>query len=290
MEDKVCVLPFVNEFMALEESCAPITFCGVFDGHNGGIAADYTKVHLYNNIIHHPHFSTNPQEAIKDGFLKTDRDFIKFGSKNGDKSGATATIVLILGDVLYCANVGDSSAMLAYSKDEDPVHMTEEHKASNEVEKKRVKDGGGLVVWFGGGWRVNGTMAVSRSIGDESVGKVMIAEPYIFQHKITESDEYLVIATDGLWDVMNDVQTRNFIHNWMKENPMEGESEESCAYSKNISIALTEEATRLNSGDNITVCVLFLKAKGKGLRRDLLSMFNSDEVNQNSFARQFISE
>jgi protein phosphatase 2C len=43
--------------------------------------------------------------------------------------------------------------------------MSFDHKASNEEEKKRVKEAGGLVVWFGG-WRVNGSLAVSRSIGE----------------------------------------------------------------------------------------------------------------------------
>ena len=57
-----------------------------------------------------------------------------------------------------------------YNKGTHPISLTTDHKASNEDEKKRVTDAGGLVVWFAGGWRVNGTLAVSRSIGDEPLG------------------------------------------------------------------------------------------------------------------------
>ncbi len=95
--------------------------------------------------------------------------------------------------------------------------MSVDHKASNEEEKKRVKDSGGLVVWFGG-WRVNGTLAVSRSIGDEPMSKQLIAVPHIFQHVIEEEDDCIVIATDGLWDVFSPDQVYQFIDKWRKEH------------------------------------------------------------------------
>ena len=101
--------------------------------------------------------------------------------------------------MLYVANVGDTSAMIC--RNGVPTHLTTEHRASVETEKVRIKEAGGLVVWYGG-WRVNGTSAVSRSIGDEPLSAFLIAEPSITTYKIEAEDDFLVIASDGLWDVL----------------------------------------------------------------------------------------
>ena len=71
--------------------------------------------------------------------------------------------MIIADGTVHAANVGDSTTYL-FKRDGTPVKLSFDHKASNEEEKKRVKEAGGLVVWFGG-WRVNGSLAVSRSIG-----------------------------------------------------------------------------------------------------------------------------
>jgi serine/threonine protein phosphatase PrpC len=67
---------------------------------------------------------------------------------SGDRSGSTATIALIIGDTLYCANVGDSSAVLSQGKDKEPVRLTQDHKASKPEEKERIRLAGGIVVWY----------------------------------------------------------------------------------------------------------------------------------------------
>jgi protein phosphatase 1L len=130
--------------------------------------------------LRNPNFPTNPAKAFHEGFLKTDQLFCEQARNEKDKSGATATAVAILGNTITVANVGDSSAVLCKRKDGISVatKITIDHKASNEEEKKRVKETGGLVVWFGG-WRVNGTLAVSRSIGDEPMSQQLIADPRI---------------------------------------------------------------------------------------------------------------
>jgi protein phosphatase 1L len=210
------------------------------------------------NIIRHPSFGIDTQRAIIEGFLKTDVDFCSQAKKIEDTSGTTATCVFIVGDNLYVANVGDSCAILCKGN-EEPVHLTTEHKASVEEEKKRIKESGGLVVWFSGGWRVNGSLAVSRSIGDESLASVIIASPDCYQCKLTAEDEFIVMASDGLWDVMSEVQVVEYVHQWKKNNTNKD---------ANISDALAEEAKRRNSPDNISIVVIFLQETGTGLRQD----------------------
>jgi serine/threonine protein phosphatase PrpC len=149
-------------------------------GHGGECAAEYSKYTLYTNIILHPEFATDPQRVIREGFIHTDNTFCAQAKKHGDKSGTTATLVIIYNNTIYAANVGDSCAILCKGGSTS-VKLTTEHKASNENEKKRVKESGGLVVWYQGAWRVNGTLCVSRSIGDEPMANVVTAQPGKFQ-------------------------------------------------------------------------------------------------------------
>lgn len=228
----------------------PVIFCGIYDGHGGENAANYTRCQLHVNIIRNENFPSDVKKAIYEGFLKTDRDFCKKALKIGDRSGCTATIVMILGKKLFAANVGDSSAIISVGENRTPTSLTIDHKASNEDEKKRVKENGGIVIWFSGGWRVNGTMAVSRSIGDEPIANLVIAEPHIMERNLTEEDAFIVIATDGLWDVMNESEVVDFIYNYERETPRSS--------SRDVSEALTEEAKKRNTADNITVTVVFL--------------------------------
>jgi len=191
-----------------------------------------------------------------EGFIKADKKFNKQAKKNNDQSGTTATVVILIGNTLFTANVGDSTAILAVGPNKEPIKMTTDHKASDESEKKRVKAAGGIVVWFGGGFRVNGTMAVSRSIGDEPIGVSMTPEPDIFEHQLTDADDFVILATDVLWDVFSSMEATEFVYNWRTSNK---ESEE------NVSQALVDEALRRNSGDNITAAVIFLKSAGTGI-------------------------
>lgn len=187
-------------------------------------------------------------------------------------SGTTATCILIKGDKLYVGNVGDSAAVLGTKSGTEPILLTEAHRAENEEEKSRIKSEGGMVVWYNGkalelfisitlgSWRVNGQMALSRSIGDEPLSCV-VAEPYLFETTLTSDHDFIVAASDGLWDVMTDKQVVEFVHNWKADQSKKH---------LNVSDALAEEAQRLDSQDNLTILVIFLQEHGVGLRKDQL--------------------
>ena len=61
----------------------------------------------------HPKFASDPKEAIIEGFKATNDHYTNLAVKLSDKSGSTATALIIIGSTLFCANVGDSSAMLS---------------------------------------------------------------------------------------------------------------------------------------------------------------------------------
>jgi serine/threonine protein phosphatase PrpC len=91
--------------------------------------------------------------------------------------------------------------------------------------------------------RVNGIVAVSRAFGNFR-HKVIIPEPDFKEFTLTGQEQYIVLACDGLWDVMNNESLRKFINKYMAKNGRK---------TQGISEALVNEALRLGSTDNVSV-------------------------------------
>jgi len=100
--------------------------------------------------------------------------------------------------VLYTANVGDARAVLC--RGGKAVRLTYDHKGSDTQEAKRITDAGGVVM----NNRVNGVLAVTRSLGDSSMKEFVVGAPYTTETTLDEDDEFLIVACDGLWDVTED--------------------------------------------------------------------------------------
>ncbi|WVN88535.1 uncharacterized protein L203_103746 [Cryptococcus depauperatus CBS 7841] len=100
--------------------------------------------------------------------------------------------------VLYTANVGDARAVLC--RGGQAVRLTYDHKGSDVQEAKRITDAGGFVM----NNRVNGVLAVTRSLGDSSMKEFVVGSPYTTETILDENDEFLIVACDGLWDVADD--------------------------------------------------------------------------------------
>mmetsp|Transcript_67367 Transcript_67367/g.179863 ORF Transcript_67367/g.179863 Transcript_67367/m.179863 type:complete len:177 (-) Transcript_67367:814-1344(-) len=124
------------------------------------------------------------------------------------ESGSTAVTCLMVGRELYCANAGDSRAVLC--RDGLAVALSEDHKPMNDTEKTRIEKAGGFVE----DKRVNGTLAVARAIGDFSFkthdgpaeDQQVTCNPDIRKFELQEKDEFMILACDGIWDVVTSQQ------------------------------------------------------------------------------------
>lgn len=132
-----------------------------------------------------------------------------------DKSGSTAVCTLISPSHIFLANCGDSRAVL--SRGGTAFFSTADHKPVNPQEKERIVKAGGSVMIQ----RVNGSLAVSRALGDfeykqvEGKGpceQLVSPEPEItVQERDAEKDEFLVLACDGIWDVLNNTELCDYV-------------------------------------------------------------------------------
>ena len=95
-------------------------------------------------------FPQNPEEAIKNGFLNAENDFIynlalKKDLTISDKSGSCAVVTLLIDDTIYIANLGDSRAIMSKNRGENVLAITTDHKPSELHEQKRINQAGGRV-------------------------------------------------------------------------------------------------------------------------------------------------
>ncbi|KAK8551007.1 hypothetical protein V6N13_119502 [Hibiscus sabdariffa] len=172
-------------------------FFGVFDGHGGVKAAEYAAQKLEKNILDEVvrrRDETKVKEAVKAGYLKTDAEFLK-----EDVTGGTCCVTaLIQNGNLVVSNAGDCRAVL--SRDGAAEALTSDHRPSREDERNRIETSGGYVDLCRGVWRVQGSLAVSRGIGDNHLKQWVIAEPETRIISIKPEYEFLILASDGLWD------------------------------------------------------------------------------------------
>ncbi|CAN6326958.1 unnamed protein product [Urochloa humidicola] len=216
-----------------------ISLFGIFDGHGGSRAAEYLKEHLFDNLMKHPEFMTDTKLAISETYRKTDSEFLDAERNSHRDDGSTASTAVLVGDHLYVANVGDSRAVI--SKAGKAIALSEDHKPNRYDERKRIESAGGIVMWAGT-WRVGGVLAMSRAFGNRLLKQYVIAEPEIQEQEINDELEFLIIASDGLWDVVPNEDAVTLVK--MEEEP------EAAARK------LTETAFSRGSGDNITCIVV----------------------------------
>lgn len=209
------------------------SFFAVFDGHAGASVAEYSAENLVNSILSHANFQkyiadTDKEicdadvcSAIKESFLSIDvamRDLPDF--KNGvDRSGSTAVCVLVSPTKFYFANCGDSRAFLC--RDSKVNFSTKDHKPVDPEEKERIENAGGSVMVR----RINGTLAVSRALGDfeyktdknkEPTKQLVSPEPEVTTLNRDECDHFIVLACDGIFDVSSTEEVAEFVSSRMQ--------------------------------------------------------------------------
>jgi protein phosphatase 1L len=263
-------------------------FYGVFDGHLGNLASKYAASSFYveieeylsniDDLIRNQTSQLVWQEEVAKQVIQSFED-LHLGiieavelSPGGvmDESGTTATILYVSSLAVVIANVGDSRAVMAqWLVDEKGIEyitarqLTIDHIASSDEERKQVLERGGFVSESGGIDRVMGSLAVSRSLGDIKLASFLSRTPYV---RVMTKDEvlkqcgkirtpedsppcFIILASDGLWDVMNNQEAVDLAWQVIKGN------KNGTAY-QDAAEVLTQEAYVRGSSDNIGVCIV----------------------------------
>lgn len=238
-------------------------FFGVYDGHGGRLCVEYVVEHLHQNLLRFLRNAKPPQgpeQCLKEAFRITDKEMLESGIMS---SGCTACTCLFREEegkpVLYAAHVGDARGVLCRGGKALRLTHPSDHKASDRDEIQRIIKAGGNVF----NDRVNGMLAITRAFGDYQLKTpalphdVVSSEPYITRSVVDAEDVFVIVACDGLWDVMQDQEAVNLVLDGLRLLLTMCESDSREAFGEILARMLVQEALALGTQDNVT-CVVVL--------------------------------
>jgi len=168
-----------------------------------------------------------------------------------DESGCTTNLVYLCHEndkrFVYSGNVGDSRTIIVGSS--EALRISYDHKAKDLNEQKRVKEEKGVILRN----RLYGHLAITRSLGDFEMKESITClsnKPHITKTEIKESDAYIVMASDGVWDVFEDKEVFNVTHSTEFQN-LKGND-------KDLAKLLVKKSVERGSKDNISCIAIKL--------------------------------
>ncbi|PIN19927.1 Serine/threonine protein phosphatase [Handroanthus impetiginosus] len=262
MEDAVAIHP---SFCGMNNNCPTgLHFFGVYDGHGCSHVATRCRDRM------HEIMDMEVAECCRGGNdAFSSACCCELQTPQCDAVGSTAVVAVVTPDKIVVSNCGDSRAVLCRNGVAIPLSL--DHKPDRSDELNRIEEAGGRVIF----WdcpRVLGVLAMSRAIGDNYLKPYVISEPELTIRERTAEDECLILASDGLWDVVSNqtacgvarmcLQSRKPPSpptspvNDMTVTAAGESSDKACS---DASILLTKLALARHSTDNVSVVVVDLR-------------------------------
>ena len=147
-EDRVAIILNFQKPKSFSRVWPKVQFFGIYDGHGGDKCANFLSQYLHKFVILDDSFPERPIDALKNGFKMAEKRFKEIHwKKDGlrDNSGSCAVVVLIVDNMCYVANVGDSRAILSSEKSSKCIPLTRDHKPCDPREQKRIIEAGGQI-------------------------------------------------------------------------------------------------------------------------------------------------
>lgn len=212
---------------------------GILDGHGGYKVSRFCTDSIPDNFCKlYDDYDEDLERLFQVVFNKIDDELKIIGAA---EVGSTACVCFVRketsGTVAYIANLGDTRAILVSL--DGVERITVDHKASDPKEVIRIEEVQGIVM----NNRVSGQLAVTRALGDLNLKREgVINTPYFRKVNITPKDKFIIIASDGLWDVIDDQKTYELV--------------KGIKSSEEISKTLVNYALKNATRDNVSVLVL----------------------------------
>ncbi|KZV34986.1 protein phosphatase 2C 37 [Dorcoceras hygrometricum] len=288
MEDAVAICPSFSD--RSPSSAGGIHLFGVYDGHGCSHVATRCRDRMHEIVKSEIETGRGAswEQTMVESFAKMDKDVTEWSASGGsgdettgsvcrcelkspqtEAVGSTAVVAILSPDKIIVSNCGDSRAVLCRNGAAIPLSV--DHKPDRPDELKRINDSGGRVIYWDGP-RVLGVLAMSRAIGDNYLKPYVISEPEVTVTERTAEDECLILASDGLWDVVTNetacevalkclqtCKTRSPPRSPGKDIIVTPSGESSDKACSDASILLTKLALARHSADNVSVVVVDLR-------------------------------
>lgn len=263
-----------------------VAIFGVFDGHGGVAAADYCGKNMMRFLRPETLLRANASRYLTRAFVECDSAYLQtcVDDKTRQRAGTTALVMACTGKRLIVANAGDCRAVL--SRGGKAVPLSTDHKPTLASERARIEQRGRPLTtgdstvasspWHMrarkdlrpviGGWRgryiVNPKLgigvSVSRGIGDyyfkhKQMIRSVVPHPEVVDLPMSDDDEFVVLASDGLWDVMGSDEVVDFLHHQLDFQQNLSITQEKIEEAINV---LANNAIVRGSTDSITVVLV----------------------------------
>lgn len=259
-----------------------VNYLAVFDGHGGYEVSHFIenniKKYFLAKNVKYPltrDYVNNVSNRLQNELKRTpplesnlnynsSSNVMSSSSKNMDRSdrsdrsiaehcGTTYLIVIFFKHnnetYMNIANAGDCRCVIC--RDNLAIPLTKDHKPHWPEERERIQQIGGRIKWDGYDWRIN-NLSVSRSFGDIDSTPEVTHLCDLFRYKLTKNDKFIIIACDGLWDVVTNSEAVNYVIDNCKINNGQHNT-------TNIAKKLAKYAINKGSTDNVTVLIGFFK-------------------------------
>ena len=282
---------------------------GIFDGHgeNGHLISQYISKYINEFYSEKSNYlSVNPNSSSKKSenkiFLDNYAKIIKkqrndldtmINSKitfNVSLSGSTSLLLFLTDETLICSNVGDSECYLFSCTEEELwsfESLSKRHRPTEAAEKKRIIDKGGEIhPYFDENGIFEGPdriyvknkpypgLSLSRTIGDLEGKKIgIISEPDITVRNLDENSKFIVMGSDGLWDVIKPYDVSRMVRPYFNKRDTDG----ACK----ILLKKAEQLYKKNNEerDDITIIVIFVGKPNIQLVKDSNKYLNKIQEN-----------
>ncbi len=241
-EDKHNIILNINK---LNPKLKDINLFGIYDGHGG----TYVSKFLEKNI---PLFYCNKQLQLPfsedyhcDTFELLQKKILE--TEKGYMCGSTCLLNIMYeyNNELHMniVNLGDCRCTIVY-KDGSCKQVTTDHKPDDPKERSRLEKMGGEIYMDSEGTIRIGDLSLSRAFGDGDNSPYISQKPDVHYKKVTPKTKYVVMACDGLWDVIKNEELNGLLKR-LKSNG-----------SKNLAADLANEALIRGTGDNVSIIII----------------------------------
>uniref|UniRef100_A0A914DS40 PPM-type phosphatase domain-containing protein n=1 Tax=Acrobeloides nanus TaxID=290746 RepID=A0A914DS40_9BILA len=238
-----------------------LSIFSIFDGHGGQFVSEYLEKHFSRRIRERLIFkspirklSTNSCSGLDERYIeaivtevhKIDDQISMLDPYKTSYTGSTLiSAIFEQNRYLTVVNVGDSRA-IACDKNGRVRPLSKDHKPSDTEERQRIENAGGFIQHYGVD-RVQGVLAISRAFGDTALKRahVLTAHPDVVRiDLVKEPLKYLIVASDGFWDVFENQEAIDYANTFLKQNPNRW---------AHAASELVEAALARNTQDNVSV-------------------------------------
>lgn len=234
-----------------DSSKAKVNFFAIYDGHGGKEVSKFLEQNMYKYFlmkeVKYP-LTKAYVNKVYDHLQSVLKNKYRFSSYSGSTSLAVINYKKNGNTYINLINTGDCRAVIC--RDGLAIALTLDHKPNFPKERMRIEKLGGNIVKDGLDYRIK-DLSVSRAFGDTDATPFVTHRGDLFSYRLYSNDKFLIMACDGLWDVLSNQEAVNFVIDFIFNKNLKTINK-----SKKVAKALAEYALRKGSTDNISVIII----------------------------------